>query len=181
MKKEMLEIVDENGNPTGEVIEKNLAHERNLLHKEVSLFIINSKNQVLLEKRSSNKKIHPNQWGLCAGHVSAYEDTITAMLRELKEELGVDATKNDITYFETILKKRVSNSNIAYQYYMFLDKDIKDFVIQVEELSEVMWMDLEKYKNMIINNDSAITLSNHEYNIKLIEKLENIIENHNKS
>jgi isopentenyldiphosphate isomerase len=179
-RKELIEIVDKNGNSTGEILEKELAHDRNLLHKEVGLFIINSNNQVLLQKRSANKRIKPNIWGLCAGHVDAYEDNLVAMHRELKEELGFDANKNDIIPFDIVLKENESNSHIGYRYYMFLDRDVKDFIIQEEELSEVKWIDFIEFKNMVINNNPNITFSNNKDNINTINKLEEIIRKHNK-
>lgn len=179
LKKEYVEIVDEKGNPTGEILEKEEAHDKNLFHKEVSLFLINSNNQILLQKRSSNKKIKPSKWGLCGGHVEAHEDISKAMLRELKEEIGVFANAEDIVLFYTVLKNRKINSHVEYQYYMFLDRNEKDFVIQEEELSEVKWVNFVDYKNMIINNDPSITRSNNEENLNMIKKLEEIIRNRN--
>lgn len=174
---ELLDVIDKDGNPTGEVLDKTEIRERNLLHKVVCLFIINSKNQVLLEKRSMNKKVHPGQLGLCEGHVHAGEDNLSGMIRELEEELGVVANKEDVTHFCTILKERSTNSNITYAYYMFLDKEAKDFVIQEEELSEALWMDFKEYKNMIMNNDPTVVFSNNEGNIKMLNTLEDIIIN----
>ena len=49
---ELIDIVDKNGDFTGEVIEKEVAHDRNLLHNEIACFIINSNNEILLQKRS---------------------------------------------------------------------------------------------------------------------------------
>ena len=48
---ELIEIVDENGNFTGEVVDKEYAHDHNLLHNEVAIFIINSKGETLLQKK----------------------------------------------------------------------------------------------------------------------------------
>ena len=70
---EFIQIVDKNGNFTGEIMEKEEAHEKNLLHNEIAVFIINDRKQVLLQKRSPNKKFYPNKWALCAGHVDAGE------------------------------------------------------------------------------------------------------------
>ena len=173
---ELVEIVDELGISTGLVIDKEEAHDKNLLHKEVSLFIINSKKEILLEKRSPNKRFAPNKWGLCAGHVQAYEDIDAAMIRELKEELGVSANKKDLHYFLTLLKKRTENSNISYDYYMHLDKNINDFIVQEEELSEVKWFSFNDIKNMIINNDPLITFSNNPDNLKALDELDKIID-----
>ena len=61
------------------------------MHKEIIVFILNSKKEVLLQKRSATKLHHPNKWALCSGHVEGFdEDFECAAIRELKEELGLD-------------------------------------------------------------------------------------------
>ena len=173
--KEMLEIIDKNGNLTGEIVEKFEAKSRNLLFKVIALFILNKDNQILLEKRSSSKKINPSKWGIVEGHVDVGETAETATLRELKEELGVDAELTDITFVCSVLKERETNSNITYAYCMFLDKDIKDFVLQEEELSEVKWLDFYEYKKLVENNDSSVAFSNKPSNMEMLSKIESII------
>ena len=59
---ELLDIVDENGKLTGEVMEREKVHDLNLLHWEIAVFIVNKNNQVLLQKRSPNKRFNPNKW-----------------------------------------------------------------------------------------------------------------------
>lgn len=92
---ELIDIVDENGNFTGEILDKEIAHDKNLLHNEVACLILNSKNQVLLQKRSANKRFDPNKWALCAGHVDSSESLKCAMIREIKEEIGVELEEKD--------------------------------------------------------------------------------------
>ena len=70
MEKEWIEIVDEEGNYTGQVIEKEEAHDKNLLHNEVAVFVLNNKYQVLLQKRNPHKRFNPNKWALCADRKS---------------------------------------------------------------------------------------------------------------
>jgi len=173
---ELLEIVDNDGNSTSEILDKSLAHDRNLLHREIGLFIFNSKNELLIQKRSATKRFHPNIWGLCAGHVDAFESNLTAVLRETKEEIGVSLNENDVTLFDVVVKDRESNSHITYAYYTFLDKDINDFVIQEEELSEVKWIPFNEYKQMVINNNPTITFTNNKDNLKTLNELEKILE-----
>lgn len=96
---ELIQIVDENGNFTGQIIDKEEAHDKNLLHNEVAAFIINDKKQVLFQKRSANKRFNPNKWALCAGHVDAHESLENAILREIKEEVGLDISIDDLHQF----------------------------------------------------------------------------------
>ncbi len=128
---ELTEIVDKEGNFTGQIMDKEEAHDKNLLHNEVAIFIIDDKKQVLLQKRSANKRFDPNKWALCAGHVDAGESLESAALREIKEEVGIDITINDLKPFATReLTIRDSNAYITYFYYVKSNLNEKNFTIQ---------------------------------------------------
>ena len=91
---EYIDIFDENNNPTGQIKEKGKAHEEGDFHRTAHVWIINDKNELLLQKRSANKKSHPNCWDISgAGHIKAGESVIDGAIRELKEELGVEEVK----------------------------------------------------------------------------------------
>ena len=153
---ELIEIVDENGNFTGEILDKEIAHDRNLLHNEIAVFIVNDNNQVLLQKRSANKRFNPNKWALCAGHVDAHESLEDAAIRETKEEIGLDITKEDRhNYADREFTIQETNSHITYFYYVKTNKKEDEFTVQVEELSEVKWFDIDKVIEMINNNDES--------------------------
>lgn len=61
-----------------------------MIKREISVIILNDKNQILLQKRSENKRSYPNMLVLCTGHVEENESFEEAAIRELKEELGVN-------------------------------------------------------------------------------------------
>lgn len=170
---ELIDIVDENGNFTGEVMDKEEAHDKNLLHNEVAVFIINEHKQVLLQKRSANKRFNPNKWALCAGHVDTGESLENAALRELNEEVGINISINELKPFaEREFTIRDSNSHITYFYYVKSNLNENDFVIQKEELSEVKWFDLDKVIDMIKSKDETIVFK--EERIHLFEQLKNL-------
>ena len=170
---ELIEIVDKDGNFTGQIMDKEEAHDKNLLHNEVAVFIINDKKQVLLQKRSANKRFHPNKWALCAGHVDAGESLESAALREIKEEVGIDLSTNDLKPFaERKLAIRDSNSHITYFYYTKSNLNESDFIIQKEELSEVKWFDIDNVIDMIKSKDDSIVFG--EKTLGLFEKLKDI-------
>jgi len=170
---ELIEIVDRNGNFTGQIIDKEEAHDKNLLHNEVAAFIINDKQQVLLQKRSAEKRFNPNKWALCAGHVDARESLESAILREIKEEIGLDVPREDLHRFgEREFKLQDSNSHITYFYYIKSDAKETDFTIQKEELSEVRWFDIDGVIAMIRRNNGSIVFG--EERIKLFEQLRNV-------
>ena len=71
---ELLRVVDNNGNDTNEILEREELHNRGKLHNEVTIYIINNKKEVLLQRRSKNRRFCPNMLGVIAGHVS-YNET----------------------------------------------------------------------------------------------------------
>lgn len=168
---ELLDIADENGNLTGEVMEREKAHELNLLHWEISVFLINDKKEVLLQKRAATKKMNPNMWGSCAGHVDSGEGIEETALRELEEEIGIKFSIDDLHVLEEMqVTKKEINSHLTRVYYVYYNGN--DFKIQTEELSEVKWFNIEDVINMIKNNDDTITFKMDR--LYLFEKLKEI-------
>lgn len=170
---ELIKIVDENGNFTGQIMDKEEAHNKNLLHNEVATFIINDKKQILLQKRSANKRFDANKWALCAGHVGAYEDLKDAMVRELGEEVGLKILKEDLHELgERELTLKDTNSHIIYFFYVKCNKQASEFTVQKEELSEVKWFNINDVIDMINNNDNSITFT--KKRLKYFELLLNL-------
>ncbi len=109
---EYLDIVNENDEIVSRE-ERDLAHERYLLHRVVHIIIVNEKNKVLLQLRKSTKKLYPLFWiSSVAGHVSSGDTPENTAYKEMKEELGIriklefigkcpirDHLENEIVYF----------------------------------------------------------------------------------
>lgn len=165
---ELLEVVTEEGNPTGEILSRDEIHRRNLLHNEIAVFVINRDGLVLLQKRSATKKSNPSRWGSsCAGHVDVSESLEEAALRELKEELGIDI---DVSGLHILLLKQLikrdKNSNIRTWYYVKTELDLMDFTIQKEELDEIRWFSIEEVISGI--GDSNFTFTK-DYLVPILE------------
>ena len=94
-------LVDEADTPLGKM-EKMEAHRKALLHRAFSVFIFNSKGEMLLQRRAQGKYHSPGLWtNACCSHPRPGEDTHSAALRRLKEELGIATTLTklfDFTY-----------------------------------------------------------------------------------
>jgi len=87
---ELVVLVDDDNNPIG-TADKNTVHTQSTpLHRAFSLFVFNSKKQLLLTKRAENKKTFPGVWtNTVCGHLAPDESAINAAKRRLKEELGI--------------------------------------------------------------------------------------------
>ena len=86
---ELVVLVDEQNRQVG-TAPKDTVHTKNTpLHRGFSLFLFNSKGELLLTKRLSKKKTFPGLWtNTCCGHPAPGESAIDAAKRRLEEELG---------------------------------------------------------------------------------------------
>jgi isopentenyl-diphosphate delta-isomerase len=83
-------LVDEKDNPVG-TEEKLAAHQKGLLHRAFSVFVFNSKGELLIQKRAKEKYHSSGLWtNTCCSHPSPGEETLVAAHRRLKEEMGFD-------------------------------------------------------------------------------------------
>ena len=168
---ELLDVADEYGNLTGEVMDREKVHDLNLLHWEVAVFIINNKKQILLQKRAATKRFNPNKWGLCAWHVNSGESIDDVALREVEEELGLKLSIGDLHVLEKLeVNKRKTNSHLTRIYYAVCNDE--KFKVQTEELSEVKWFHIDDVIDMVKNNDDTLTLKSDR--LYLLEKLKHL-------
>ena len=87
---EYFDVLNNKGDYTGKIESREKCHKEGLWHKAVAVFVINSKGQVLLQRRSPNKKMWPNMWDITAGgHVLSGEFGFQSIIRECKEEIGI--------------------------------------------------------------------------------------------
>jgi isopentenyldiphosphate isomerase len=152
---ELLDIVNENGIPTGETVEREEAHRLGIRHRTSHVWILrrhHGKLQVLLQKRSEEKDSYPGCYDISsAGHIPAGVDFVPSALRELKEELGVEADAGELHYcgqrsftFKTVFRgKPFYDKQVSNIYILWLDQKAEDFTLQQEEVSEVKWFDFD--------------------------------------
>lgn len=87
---ELFDVVDENDAFVRQEMRKEV-HAQDLLHRAVHIFVFNKNKEILLQKRSSLKDNFPNCWdSSAAGHLDAGESYDSCVVRELKEELGIE-------------------------------------------------------------------------------------------
>ncbi|KON26534.1 hypothetical protein AC481_07015 [miscellaneous Crenarchaeota group archaeon SMTZ-80] len=96
-------------------MEKMEAHKKALLHRAVSVFIFNSKQQMLLQKRALNKYHSPGLWTNAAcTHPYTEESNMDAALRRLKQEMGLET--NLIKIFHFIYKEKLDNGLTEHEF-----------------------------------------------------------------
>lgn len=174
---ELIDIFDENNNPTGVIKEKYEAHEEELFHRTAHVWIINNKNELLLQKRSAKKKSEPNCWDISgAGHISAGESVIEGALRELSEELGVITEETNLEYIATIKStKNPKNLEFQYVYLLRTEMKIEEYVFKDEEVSEVKYVYYKNLEKMVENRTPGLLMHDEEYK-KLFEYIRNYVD-----
>ena len=96
---EMIDVLNELGEFTGEVAILDECHEKGYWHRAVFAIIVDKNDNILLQRRSPNKKLWPNMWDVTVGgHVKAGEFGRQAIIRECKEELNLDVKDSEIKY-----------------------------------------------------------------------------------
>lgn len=174
---EYIDIFDENNNPTGEIKEKGQAHEDGNFHRTAHVWIINDKNELLLQKRSASKKSHPNCWDISgAGHIRAGETVTEGAIRELKEELGVIAKENELEYIATIKStKNPKNMEFGYVYLLHQNNEINEYIFEDEEVSEVKYIYWKELEEMVKQKADGLLMHEEEYS-KLFAYIKNFKE-----
>lgn len=101
---ELVDIVNEKNEIIGKA-KRGEAHKKGLIHRALSVLVLNSKGQILLQQRSKHTKVHPLSWDLSTSeHLLSGEDYIQAGQRSVKEELGIEVKVTPVS--KTSLQKR---------------------------------------------------------------------------
>ncbi len=96
---ELFQLVDRQGNPTGQASREECHGNPLLVHLVVHLHVLDPEGRLLLQKRAADKDTNPGRWDTSVGgHVRAGEDIREALLREAREELGIDASAARFLY-----------------------------------------------------------------------------------
>lgn len=149
-------LVDEKDNELG-VMKKIKAHKEAKLHRAFSIFIFNSKKELLLQKRADNKYHSPGLWSnTCCSHPRPGKNLIEEAQRRLKEEMGFTCELKDV--FSFIYKAEFFNGLTEYEldhvligYYNGNPEPNKD------EASEWKWISLEELKRDRYNHPEKYT------------------------
>jgi isopentenyl-diphosphate delta-isomerase len=157
MKNEMVVLVNEQDQQIG-LMEKIEAHEKGLLHRAFSVFILNDANELLLQKRALSKYHSPGLWtNTCCSHPKDNENIINAGNRRLKEEMGFQTELKPFLSF--VYKAKFENGLTEYEFdHVLIGKYNDEPLINFAEVCDWKWVDLESLSLDIINNSENYTV-----------------------
>ena len=153
---ELLEYVDENNEKIIGTAERDYIHKNNLWHREIAVWVMNENNELLLQRRSSNKKQGANKFSIVAGHIGINEKEISAAVREVKEEIGLNATESDLNLIGIFKSEYENNNCFSYNYIIKTNRKIEDMTIQEDEVSELKYISIEELEERINKQDEEI-------------------------
>tara|TARA_B110000196_G_scaffold63837_2_gene53619 strand:- start:2703 stop:3239 length:537 start_codon:yes stop_codon:yes gene_type:complete len=157
MRNEMVVLVNEQDHQIG-LMKKIEAHEKGLLHRAFSIFILNDDNELLLQKRALNKYHSPGLWtNTCCSHPRDNEDVLNAGNRRLVEEMGFKTELKPFLSF--VYKVKFDNGLTEHEFdHVLIGKYNKEPLINHEEVCDWKWIDLDKLNIDIINNSENYTV-----------------------
>ena len=156
---ELIDVLDSDGNKLGIAKPKKEIYKDSDFHRTVHIWIINSNNEILVQKRNLKKSTFPGLWAISvAGHVRSGETSEEAALRELKEEIGQKLNKEDLKYLFTVKRTQKVNDGtlnaIDDVYLVKLDIDVENTKLQFSELTDIKYVYYEYLEQIFKNNDS---------------------------
>lgn len=156
MKKEEVILIDKNNRKIG-TEEKIKAHKEGKLHRAFSIFIFNSKGELLIQKRARSKYHSGRLWSnTCDGHPRPNETYSKATHRRLKEEMGFDCDLRKLFYF--YYKERLNNGLIENEYdCIFVGKFDGKPNPSPKEIMDYKWISLNNLKKDVKRNPKKYT------------------------
>ena len=179
--RERLDIVDEHGNPTGQMIDRETAHAQGIRHRTSHVWIVREKDgktQILLQKRCAHKDSFPGCYDISsAGHIPAGQDFVPSAIRELQEELGIDAEPQDLVYcgdrevmWDGEFHGRPFHDRQYTKVFLLrLDLEEAAFSVDPDEVESVRWMDFKQCLDGVEHNMFPHCIMTEE--LRMLEKV----------
>ena len=142
---ELLDVYNEKGERTGKVVDRS-ADDASFVDGEriavAIIYIENDKHEFLIQKTSKQKG---NIYSATAGHVLHNEKPIETIIREVKEELGIDISNEDIVDLGCL----VVDFPVRFIFYLKKNIDLNELFLQKDEVQEVMYMSEKEIRTEI--------------------------------
>lgn len=143
---ELVDVITLNRQKTGEVLPRKLLFPQKKNYLCVLVWIKNSKNQFLMQKRMPHKLVDPDLWSVHGGVVDSGETSFQAAQRETLEEIGLKLEDMVLVYqnpepdpWGGIIDVWLAHSDTA----------VEDLVLRTEEVADVRWFSISELEDYI--------------------------------
>jgi isopentenyl-diphosphate delta-isomerase len=157
MKEEEVILVNELDEPIG-LMPKLEAHQKAVLHRAFSVFVLNDQNEILLQQRAHHKYHSPLLWtNTCCSHQRNGETNIEAGSRRLFEEMGFKTDLKELFHF--IYKAPFDNGLTEHELdHVMIGYYHEDPIVNPEEVEDWKWMKIEDIKTDMELNPAIYTV-----------------------
>lgn len=155
---ELIDILNEEGEFTGETKLKSYAHRMGLFHSTVHIWFYTANGELLIQQRGKNKNTYPLRWDVSvAGHVGAGESIDISAIREVDEEIGIKIRTHQIAkigVFKSVQKHSRELIDCEF-HHTFVSKLLVPFSKlrkQDSEVENLAMIHIDKFEKEILIN-----------------------------
>jgi len=159
---EYIDVISPDGNLTGVSKSRNEIHQEGIWHRSVHIWVLNDKEELLIQRRALEKESHPGLWDVsCAGHIESGDSSRQAAVRELKEELGLTIQPEELERIFTIESHFILNNGtykdneLVDVYLLRKNINVQALQLQPEEVESVKMISVESFRKSVLSNDSS--------------------------
>lgn len=153
---ERVVLVDENDAEVG-TLEKQRAHQEGRLHRAFSVFVLNSRGEMLLQRRAAAKYHSPGLWtNTCCSHPRPGEPVDAAARRRLREEMGIDCALTPL--FAFTYRAQVGPGLVEHEYdHVFVARHDGDPAPSPDEVDGWRWVPVDQVAREVREHPDAFT------------------------
>lgn len=164
---EIIDLIDENGNLTGQTCDRKIVHKEGLLHMASGLIIIkpNIVNgggySLLSQQRSYKKDKNAGLWDMTAsGHIPSGQKPLESLIREAKEEINLEIDES-VKLLGKFWRQEIHNNGsfieneLDFIYILIKDIDISTLKIQEEEVENIKYIPISEFKNKLHSHEAV--------------------------
>jgi len=173
---ELIDIVDQLGNPTGESALKSSIHQKGYYHNTAHIWFYTNKGEILLQQRAASKVICPLLWDVSvAGHIDAGETVEQGAVREIEEEIGLSITEselNKIGVFDCFQSydSGIIDNEFHHTFIAELKVNLSALIPQPKEVEALKLVSIKDFKQLLNNSEANghFVASNYNYYLNVL-------------
>jgi isopentenyl-diphosphate delta-isomerase len=159
---DFIDVLSSTGLRTGALLSRAEIHRLGKYHRAVHLYLLNARNEILLQKRAATVDHYPGFFGISVtGHLQAGECSSACVRRELAEELGIDSAPFQLDFLFSFFQEAILHETYIDRQFndVYLARvDIQSEMIQFDrsEVSEVRFVSFERFCEMVFNKSTEL-------------------------
>lgn len=147
---ELVDLLNNRKELTGETCERNAVPDGKY-RLSIHIWIINDKNEILIQQRSANRKKFPNMWTNTGGACVAGETSIETVFRELKEELDITPNIDNLELIASYKREK----DYVDVWVLRQNVNITDLKFNDNEVQDAKWVTIEDWKKLLIEEQAV--------------------------